>query len=1162
VSQDAAGNVVITNAKGSVLLVIGGVLMYETDAQGQMVPNAAISQAVQVTLSGNGSNFTITYTPDQTWLSDPHRHFPVAIDPTSTWQGNDHYTNTTDGNIYGDTIDESGNPTSLYYNLNTLRIGNANVDSGLCCNGTSRSYLKFPINPPPTNVRVTSADLAIYQASQYSGGGVQINANAILTAWNETTLDWNNHPTSFAYAGTGTTAATQNNWVHINVTAAAQVWWDGTVALNGFELQYQNETKPQELFYSDDNGNPNHPLLTINYVQDTTAPGGGLAFNGGASAGTSNVVTVAPAGSDAGALESWSSNWTTVNGVGTNGGFTATANSADGTELNANTSSCGSTSCWAQTYFTNSLNINNWPTFTAMFKTDTVANFHFGAISNDNENTRFDLSTSTSSTAFTYLEYSTSAGANNLYAITIPISANTWYYGQVLFPQPNVGEIFIWPVGQLRPATPSVYYTGIYMTNPGLNFWAYGNNGASEIHYSVGNVNMTSKDTSSGTTGYGIYGMQVSSDGTTYGCPPYGGRSSFSGGPWCVYSTQSFPWTFPAGDGVKKLWYKYVDNTGTITSGFSQFIVDTQAPTVNTITLANGNPAQGSEVRGLVTLAVNATDPPASDGSDAGVSSAILYVDGVPAGTGVTGTTTPTFYLDTTYLSPGVHVLTAKATDGAGNTGAIGGSTQIIVSNTALMPYETLAKRTMPDGQTDVSVNVANGDAVVTHPDLDIPGRGPDLALGRTYHSLGGLNGLFGYGWTSDLDEGLTINGDGSVTYRDADGGIHVFLPNGSGGYLTSPGLYLTLGKNGGGTYTLTARDQSKTNFSATGLLTSFVDRNGNTLTVTWNGTMPTTVTDASGRQLTITTSGGHVTQISDPNARLFLYGYDGSGNLTSSTDPSGVVMQYGYDSSHRLTSITLNYVSGGAQDQQTNVDTTLTYDTNSADLAYNRLTGLTDPLGYQVNISYSIPTGGTAFQTQVAQQQGVSPVTYETTTYLLTTDGMGAVARLTDALGNATQYQYDANENVTQVTDPDGHVTTSTYDSNGNELAHVVDPGSSPHLNLTTSWTYDSANNVLTATDPRGIVTQYTYDSPTTGNLIKTVRDYVNNGPTNSDTNVTTTSTYDSYGEVLTTTDPLGIVTTYTYDTQGDVLTTTTNYVANEWANRQPDQCDHQRDL
>ncbi len=207
-SQDVAGNIVFADAKGNIILVLGGVLMYEATASGQMLPKGALSEQAQLAVSGKGPDFTITLTPDATWLHDPKRHFPVVLDPISTWQSSDPHTNTTNGNIYGDTFDESGNPTTSFYNVNSERIGNANVDPGLNGNGTSRSYLKFPVGSIPAGVHVTSADLALYQSSQYSGGGVQINANVVLSAWNEITLNWNNHPTSFALAWTGTTAAT------------------------------------------------------------------------------------------------------------------------------------------------------------------------------------------------------------------------------------------------------------------------------------------------------------------------------------------------------------------------------------------------------------------------------------------------------------------------------------------------------------------------------------------------------------------------------------------------------------------------------------------------------------------------------------------------------------------------------------------------------------------------------------------------------------------------------------------------------------------------------------------------------------------------------------------------------------------------------------------
>ena len=70
-----------------------------------------------------------------------------------------------------------------------------------------------------------------------------------------------------------------------------------------------------------------------------------------------------------------------------------------------------------------------------------------------------------------------------------------------------------------------------------------------------------------------------------------------------------------------------------------------------------------------MTLSVNATDPLRPDGTSSGVASAILYVDGVQAGSPGDRDIHAHLPLDTTNLSPGVHVLTAKATDAAGNYG-------------------------------------------------------------------------------------------------------------------------------------------------------------------------------------------------------------------------------------------------------------------------------------------------------------------------------------------------------------------------------------------------------------------------------------------------------------------------------------------------------------
>lgn len=1125
--QDARGDVLFTDAKGNLVFVIGGVSMYEADAHGQRNPTGRGTDNVHVTLSGSGPDYTVTLTPDHNWLTAAGRAFPVAIDPT--WSSTDPHTNTSSGSIYGDTFDESANPTWAFYTDQAERIGNFNINPPGYNTGTNRAYIKFPIGgPPANNLRITSASLTLWQTSSYAGN-VQIIANAITSSWNETALTWNTHPTGFVYGGTGNASTSYNVSIGLDVSNAAYAWWGGRLGVNGFELQYANESQAGNFFASDDYGS-HLPSLTINYTQDTTVPGGSLTINGSAAYTNSQAVTLTPSYSDTGANNEWNSNWSTVNGVTK----ITTGNGADanqpaawsvdsaGSQLISDTSKCGTTACWVQTYFSHTIgNMANYPTFTAMFKTDYLNNFEFGAENSGNAGTRFMLHAN--STGFVTAMVSKSAGSWSSYGMSYGLSPNTWYYGQVDFPLSNVGEIYIWPVGQTRPITPTYYATGITMANPGLIFQHNGDNAANLHHFNVANVVMTSKG--SGSTGYGVWGMDFANDGATWSCPTPGS------GTWCVAAGRQTGWALSSGDGTKTVSVRYVDNAGNVSLvGSNHINLDTTPPNASVTA-----PANGREVRGVVTVTANASDPAAPDGSaGSGLASVALLVDGQQQGSAVSGTTTPSFQWDTTNLPSGEHTLSVQATDTLGNARTSACIT-VDISNTGQMPYETFAMRDLPAGGISAGANVATGNAIVTEQDLDIPSRGPDLAIGRTYNDLAPVNTLFGWGWTSDLDEGLSANADGSITYRDPSGGFHVFLPNGSGGFVAPLGLYLTLVKNADGTYTLTSRDQSKTTFNAGGYITSITDRNGNALSIAYNtSNLPTTVTDAAGRQLTLTVTNGHISAIAAPGSRTYGYAYDGSGNLTDYTDPAGIDTHYVYDSAHRLTSITLNYVSGGATDQQTNVTTTLTYDTN------NRLVTIVDPLGYDAGIAYNTPGTGQTTVSQLQTNPNTTPATsgsvYEQTVYTAATDGSGAVAQIQEPLGGSTQVQYDSNGNVTQVIDPNGHVSTSTYDTNGNRLTHTLDPNG---LKLTTTWTYDGSNDVLSENDPHGVVTQYTYDAPGTGNLTKEVQDV-------GHSNVTTTFTYDQYGEALTKTDPMGVTTAYTYDNQGDTLSATENYQQN----------------
>lgn len=148
--------------------------------------------------------------------------------------------------------------------------------------------------------------------------------------------------------------------------------------------------------------------------------------------------------------------------------------------------------------------------------------------------------------------------------------------------------------------------------------------------------------------------------------------------------------------------------------------------------------------------------------------------------------------------------------------------------------------------------------------------------------------------------------------------------------------------------------------------------------------------------------------------------------------------------------------------------------------------------------------------------------------------DAQGQVTREIDANNNATIYTYDGNGNRLTRTDALGRVTTYAYDPL-NRLKQITDPA-----NGITSFSYDGRDNLVTVTDPRGLVTTYTYNgfdqlinqlSPDSGTTA-----FVPNpaGQIATRTNAASQATqyqYDAAGRLTQATYADGRVTTYAYD-------------------------------
>src|SRR5262249_18426290 len=138
--------------------------------------------------------------------------------------------------------------------------------------------------------------------------------------------------------------------------------------------------------------------------------------------------------------------------------------------------------------------------------------------------------------------------------------------------------------------------------------------------------------------------------------------------------------------------------------------------------------------------------------------------------------------------------------------------------------------------------------------DLSIPGRPGALPavqyqLTRVYRSPSNGQSALGSKWDHGYFKHLLIEGDGSVVYDNGSGRNDHYLLNNQGHFASPPEFYTSLVKNPDATYTMRYQDGTIEDFDASGKLTEVMDRNGNTLTFTYNGLgLLQTVNDTLGR--------------------------------------------------------------------------------------------------------------------------------------------------------------------------------------------------------------------------------------------------------------------------------------------------------------------------
>ncbi|MDR1194214.1 MAG: DUF6531 domain-containing protein, partial [Peptococcaceae bacterium] len=230
---------------------------------------------------------------------------------------------------------------------------------------------------------------------------------------------------------------------------------------------------------------------------------------------------------------------------------------------------------------------------------------------------------------------------------------------------------------------------------------------------------------------------------------------------------------------------------------------------------------------------------------------------------------------------------------------------------------------------------------------------------------------------------------------------------------------------------------------------------------------------------------GGQVTYTMDDPAR---------GDPLAASYRDGGQYQYAYNARHQITSI--SYPGGGGE--------TLTYNSDGGVTRRQDGDGLVASYGYNG----------------------------------------GALASVTNGLGQATTYAYDNAGRLIKVTDGSGRVVTYSHDSAGRVTKVTVGDGGE---SAETSYTYSAAGKLLSQTDGEG--NQTTYRRTPNGYLETTTYP---NGATESiaygvdnqilsQTDIdgqTTSYSYDSLGRLSREERPGGYWATYTYDSRGRLAT------------------------
>ena len=255
-----------------------------------MIDNAGeSSEEVEVILSGNGSMYTLSYVLPQSWLASADREWPVILDPVV--DAGTKTTNICDASVY------EKNATNTYTSP-VLEVGHNST------NGKMRIYIKYKNLPELTSADViVAASINLPSAAAYSTDRV-IEAHKVLGSWESSSITWANQPSFNTLVEDYATVNAQNYYAW-DITDIVRGWYEGENTGVMFKARDHIEnttssTSYKTQFYASDYSTYTCPQLFICFRNnnglesywDYTASSAGRAGTGYVNNYTGNLVWI------------------------------------------------------------------------------------------------------------------------------------------------------------------------------------------------------------------------------------------------------------------------------------------------------------------------------------------------------------------------------------------------------------------------------------------------------------------------------------------------------------------------------------------------------------------------------------------------------------------------------------------------------------------------------------------------------------------------------------------------------------------------------------------------------------------------------------------------------------------------------------------------------